>query len=147
MNDVIQAATAFLHWSWLAVAAILMVFGLVVTGKLFTQERLDRFGWWWDLLHHTQATHPIIVGALIGLGWRDHDLDGNEWPIIASAVYFAAAGVASMFGWVVITWLVKKHFGEPPPRLPGLESQPPPTTEQVEAMEDLADALEPESGQ
>ena len=152
IEDIWNAAGAFLTWPWLAVCGILAILGVVMTGKVFTAERRLEYGVWWDLLHDTQALHPIFVGGVIGLFWLDPDFDGQDWPRIASAAYFGFAGVVSAFVWNLFVWWVKRQTGFAP-RLPGI-SQPheesklaanaatvPPTPSGTMAMEDMTDAL------
>ncbi len=105
------------HWPFLVVTGILAVIGQFMSKSVFTRERAYKKRsspwykfwdtqnfWWWG--RETLPLHPIVTGALLGLGWQNPE--GSAWGILGSSAYFAGAGVLSLFAWAFAKAYLKK---------------------------------------
>jgi len=122
MDDLLSSLSGPLlaHWPFVSVMAILTVVGQVSSKSFFTRDRAylkqkasafykfweAQWFWWWG--RETLALHPIVSGALIGLIWQNPEGADPAWKLIASVVYFAAAGFASLFAWSILRSYLKK---------------------------------------
>jgi hypothetical protein len=101
-----------LGWPWYTAVGIFTIIGQFTSLKLFTRARAydktnavwTQHVWWWG--RETLMLHPIAAGAALGLLWKDPD--GTGLSIAASSGYFAGAGVASLFAYMVLKGYAKK---------------------------------------
>lgn len=126
MDDIMDFANAHVipHWpffTWFIVAAL---FGEIFKRTLWTKEnaikKQPHWFWWWA--RKSMAAHPVLVGVLIGIFWRDPE-EGVD-KLVESMGYFALAGALSVWGFEFLKGLFKKKadvdidlpgFSEPPP--------------------------------
>lgn len=115
------------HWPFLAVASVLWVIGHFSETSVFTRARALTKGkmqwfWWWG--RESLELHAIVTGVIVGIFWRDPEGAGwTQRPM--SMAYFGAAGVFSLFGWLLLTKLLEKLGVKTDKlKLPG-ESKPP----------------------
>jgi hypothetical protein len=116
------------RWPFWSAVLVLAILGQFSSLKLFTRERA--YGkttprwvqhlWWWG--RETLMLHPIAAGALLGTLWLDPE--GKGWPLVGSAMYFATAGVVSMFAFAVLRGFLK--WKGIPVQLPGTSEPPAP---------------------
>lgn len=117
------------HWPFLAWAFMAMLIGQVSKTAIWTRARAyekSKMQWlfWWA--YKTLPLHPVVVGALLGLAWRDPE--GRGWPWPAAVCYFGAAGAASVWLYQILKGLLKKRGVVLGP-LPGESEKPPPDDE------------------
>jgi len=101
-----------LGWPWYTAVGVFTIVGQFTSLKVFTRDRAydkDQAKWaqhvmWWG--RETLMLHPIAAGIVLGLIWVDPD--GTGLSIAASAGYFAGAGVASLFAYMVLKGYAKK---------------------------------------
>lgn len=122
------------HSPFFSVMAVLWLVGHFMSRSVFTYERafsthhkskLSRGFWYWA--RESMELHPVAAGALIGLVWQNpKNLDPELWQWQDDVAYFASAGVASLFGWLLITKLLAR-FGVDTKglTLPGESRRPP----------------------
>jgi hypothetical protein len=85
-----------LHWPFVAVAAILATIGEAMKRRVITKELAarSRLGWW---LRATMPVHPIGAGVLLGLLPGMPAPPGFDGSTAGRCLYFAGAGVLSVF--------------------------------------------------
>ena len=125
------------HWPFVAVAMVLWLVGHFMETSVFTKARATAPGklnwvWWWG--RESMELHPLIAGALIGLVW--HDPEGAGWSRVGSIAYFAFAGVASLFVWMVLSRTLARRGTSF--RLPGESLPPGPKNEKLDGDDDGA---------
>jgi len=112
MFDLFQQYVAE-HPEWWAMMAIFWVIGHFMEKSVFTKAKAQagkpQWFWWWA--RESMEIHPIVAGALLGLVYK-------------GVLYFASAGLASLFFWKILSLILKKMYGDGTITLPG-ESQPP----------------------
>jgi hypothetical protein len=113
------------RWPFWSAVLVFTIIGQFTSTKLFTRARAykkTRFQhvWWWG--RETLMLHPILAGAVLGNFWRDPE--GHGWPVIGSQMYFASAGVVSIFAFAIIRAFLKWKGIEV--QLPGTSVEPPP---------------------
>lgn len=132
------------HWPFVAVTAVFSVVGQVMGKSVFTRERAYRKSkpssfykfwesqsfWWWG--RETLSLHQIVSGLLLGLIWQNPEGASPAWPLVASCVYFAGAGVSSLFAFSFVRGYLKRKgidFELPgTPGVPSVPAPPPPST-------------------
>jgi hypothetical protein len=113
-----------IHWPFFSYAFIAMLIGQVVKSSIFTKKKAIfrhkyQGVYWWA--YKTLPLHPVIIGAIIGLGWVNPVGSSPPWSIMASVFYFAMAGTLSVWLYQIIKGVAKKKgldLGE----LPGQET-------------------------
>lgn len=108
-------------WSWAFIASLL---GQWVSMKVFTRpnaymKRKSQWFWWWG--RESLPLHPVAAGFMLGWFWKNPE--GENWAGIGDNMYFAMAGFASLFVWVLIRGVYKWKTGRDLV-LPG-QSEPP----------------------
>lgn len=104
------------HAPFVGVACVLAAIYQGLSLKLFTRARAyrrreGRLGriahvfWYWG--RELLKLHGVILGALLGLVWRDPE--GGRWPLWSSVTYFAAAGFAALFVWALVKGYAKQQ--------------------------------------
>lgn len=129
------------HWPFLMIAMIFTVVGQFTSKSVFTRERAyrkakDQWFWWWG--RETLAIHPILSGCLVGLIWQNPEGVDPAWKLVASASYFAGAGVISLFAWAILKGILKKKGIDLD--LPGESIAPPPVKTEKAAPDSPEDS-------
>lgn len=120
------------RWPWVAVMAILTIFGQFASLKVFTRENAYK-NWgsnWLGKLKHefyfrgreSMMLHPIAAGMLVALNWPNPEGADPAWGFAATAAYFGSAGVASLFAWSYLKYRAKAKGYDL--RLPGVPRPP-----------------------
>ena len=140
MEDIVEIFNSYVlpHWPFVMVMAIFSVIGQFMSKSVFTRERAYKKStgpwykfwatqsfWWWG--RETLPVHPILSGGLLGLIWYNPEGADPSWPLISSVVYFAGAGVVSLFMWSLLRGYLKQKGIEVD--LPGVDSLTPPPGE------------------
>jgi hypothetical protein len=116
------------RWPFWSAVLVFTIVGQFTSVRLFTRERAYRqrkqlwHHWFWYWARETLTIHSVAAGLVLGLFWRDPE--GHGWNAIGSQMYFAAAGVISLFFWTLLKALAKRQGIEL--TLPGDSSRPPP---------------------
>ena len=99
------------RWPFWSAVLVFTILGQFTSMKLFTRSRayaktspafIQHF-WWWG--RETLMVHPILAGVVLGRLWMDPE--GKGWPIVGSQMYFASAGVVSLFAFAVLRAILK----------------------------------------
>lgn len=120
------------HWPFISVASGLWVIGHFMQTSVFTKEREKRYDltvwaqthgdgdkrspgqklhhWFFHWGRESMELHPLVAGVLIFVFWRNPENADPAWPLVGSMAYGLLAGVASLFGWKGLTWLLGR-FG------------------------------------
>ncbi len=114
-------------WPFWSTVLVFTIIGQFTSTKLFTRERAyqerakdwHRHVWFWA--RESLMIHPLLSGFTLGLFWRDPQNLG--WPLAGTMMYFAAAGVLSLFAWMAFKGFAKKKGVSV--RLPGESTIPP----------------------
>jgi hypothetical protein len=100
------------RWPWWSAVIVFTIIGQFTSTKVFTRERayrpwgssLVRFFWYW--MREALMVHPVAAGFTLGYLWPDPEMQG--WPLIASMMYFASAGVISLGVWIILKGYLKR---------------------------------------
>ena len=112
------------HAPFKGVVFVFWIIGHFMSTSVFTRARAyakGKFQWffWWG--RESLELHPILSGCLLGMIWVDPEKIGMN--MLESMLYFAAAGVCSLFVWALVKSVMKKNnisgF-----RLPGESERP-----------------------
>ncbi len=98
------------HWPFLVMTLIFWVIGHFASRSVFTSSRAHRIGkmqwfWWWG--RESLEIHPLLAGVLVAQLWPDPE--GAGWGWAATAAYFAGAGAASLFFWVIMSNVLERY--------------------------------------
>jgi hypothetical protein len=118
------------HWPFFAVMVIFMVIMQVVKSNVFTKKAHETHKpvwlWWWG--RKTLALHPLALGALLGLVWRNPEPGIETLP--ACMAYFSLSGALSIAAYEVIKGLLAKKGINI--NIPGVDETIPPTEPKTE---------------
>lgn len=110
-------------WPLLAVTLILAIVGKVLARSVFTKDACaGKPGSFYCWGYRTLSLQPIVVGALLGLVWRQ-PVPGVE-TLAESIGCFALCGAVSVWAYQVLKGLAKKQGIDI--SLPGTDSTLPP---------------------
>ena len=116
------------HWPGLAWVLVAGIVTQVMKNAVFTKARAHKkskmqWFWWWS--YKTMPIHPVVLGAIVGAIWQNPEGANPAWPWIASVMYFACFGGASVWFYEVVKGLVKKRLGIDLGALPGDDNAAP----------------------
>jgi len=111
------------HWPFFSALIFFMVTGQVMVKSVFTKnahlENKPVWFWWWG--RKTLPLHPIVLGILLGIIWKEPEPDIVR--LIPRMGYFATAGGLSVWGYELLKGIAKKKGINLD--LPGIDSIPP----------------------
>lgn len=95
-------------WPFLFTCGVSMVVGQLFRRRVWTSANARKS----VLIEFGRATipaHPIAVGFLEGLLWRNPC--GEPWTVMASVAYFVGSGIVGLVGYLFLDVWVEKKFG------------------------------------
>lgn len=99
------------HWPFVAMAVVGAILGQILKAEIFLIRRASQKGkfqwfWWWG--YKLLPLWPMLLGVVIGVIWANPEGSDKPWPLVASVMYFAAAGGLSVWGFEFAKGIAKK---------------------------------------
>lgn len=98
----------FVGWALLAT-----LIGQFMKAWVWTRERAEKCSprWLWAWARRTMPFHPVAAGLGIGLLWPGPIEGTYTGGTLSGALYFAVAGMVSVWTFEFLKGLAKKYYG------------------------------------